>query len=1491
MKEPPVRSIRSVQYGILSEKDIVQLSTVDVSEITILKAGVVMTKGVNDPRLGSTSGEMLCSTCANPNDLCPGHSGHISLHQPVLNIEFASCVQKTLTCVCFHCSRVLFPPDHPNYQSLHAIKESKTRFTKIYDFCNKYRVCGSWGERPYQSGKARQDRLSGSFDFKDPPDEWEQVRTGGCGGIQPSYVLRDTNIYVVFEVPDLDKIQTALPICTPTDLRSILLHIRPTDLSLLGYDPEGISHPASMLWSKLFVPPTSIRPSKSRSYNSRVGGEDDLSLKLREILKFNQLLKKDPAIVNLVRYKYDSKLWLGRGQLDTRDGVSRVTSPYNQLQKCIAGYQDAKYQAGLEGDFGSIKKSIRDRFGGTKAKKGRLRNTLLGKRMDWSARSVITPDNYMNIGEVGVPVYMCMELTYPDKVASYNIHKLTELVRNGPDTYPGANYIQKRDQTRKLSLRVMDGYKIELEYGDTVYRHLQKGDWVLFNRQPSLHKLSLLAHKVRPTRNKSFTLHISCTKPYNADFDGDEMNLSVCLDELTKAEAQELLAVPRNMVKDGVPYICFQQHAILAAYLLTQPDERVSRARAFQILYQSPNLDLSNLKWGDCAEVSGRTVFSQCLPTDFYCNYGDLLIVNSQIVKGVLDKRHLNNGVIYTMWKDYGPDYTADFLTGTQLVLESYLSLKGSSIGVDDYSFKLSPEVQSEVDRAVEYVDRFAEHRPDDIGKTSESIENSICWALDKCRDIVGDHISNRILSSRGKNGLYDIFISGAKGNLTNLVQISGMVGQQMNHLSTRISESISHFNTGFSRAVAFGFITRPFASGLRPYEYYYHLIGSRVGLVDTAVKTSETGYCQRKLSKSMEDMIVDRSGVVRTGSGFVVQFVYGSNGWGSDGLECNTVRFVGMSDREITDFYNPSGVFSYPVSVRVQERCSHLQSLRSRIHQARLFCPVPFKRLVEKCEVYTDAKDLVLSPTEVLDWSEYMWTKLSKCAIHLFELECLFFDWLSCSELTQRRRVSRQSLGWLEYQLEKFISVHVSQPYESVGIIAAQNCSEPLTQMTLNRFHSSGQFSDLVSGVVRIREIINLKKKPVAPRMSLRPKPGHDPDTVAKSLIHFKFRHLVDRVSGEIPSLAQLDCFTSIWSVWESVSPGTPSVCTFFLKKSTCLELGLVPRSLIRIFCQLGIGLDNLLPRLLYSKYDDPQWYVLLITDGELLDCLGFENSVKLQTCGMTPLDRQLVANKLLDCTVQGIPGITDYYLDSSDASDPKIITKGSNLRALLAVETVEGQSVHTNCLMEISEVLGTNALLQGIVIELKSIMANNNVEINDRHITLIANAMCYKGTPMGMNYPGLCKSDSSIVKRAAFEKALDSFIRGAVVSQIDQCSTMTDSIIWNTTIPCGTGKVVVIPVTSDLPMCDSIRIRNIYRNCNRKVGGSYLYNHSQILRKFDRISSKGKVITACVKKEIEVIVFNPTYMDFVPSSPEYSDRWSFFSGEFQPSSPFDPL
>ena len=195
----------------------------------------------------------------------------------------------------------------------------------------------------------------------------------------------------------------------------------------------------------------------------------------------------------------------------------------------------------------------------------------MGKRVDFSARTVITPDPNIKIDQLGVPYKIAMNLTFPDIVNKYNIHKLTECVRNGPNKYPGAKSIKLKSNGNTISLQYVDRNSIQLEYGDIVHRHLKDDDTVLFNRQPSLHKMSMMAHRVKVMKYNTFRLNVSVTKPYNADFDGDEMNMHVPQSIQTSIELRQLARVPSQIISPRMngPIIVLVQDMLLGMYRIT----------------------------------------------------------------------------------------------------------------------------------------------------------------------------------------------------------------------------------------------------------------------------------------------------------------------------------------------------------------------------------------------------------------------------------------------------------------------------------------------------------------------------------------------------------------------------------------------------------------------------------------------------------------------------------------------------------------------------------------------------------------------------------------------------------------------------------------------------------------------------------------------------------------------------------------------------------
>jgi DNA-directed RNA polymerase II subunit RPB1 len=1465
--------VDSVQFGLLSSEEIEQLSAVEVSDVIINRSGIVHKNGVNDSAMGTVIRQMLCSTCGCEMQSCPGHMGHIKLETPVLNIEFISHVLKILTCVCFHCSRLLFPVDHPKYASTMKIDCKKKRQSEIYGFCQKIRKCTT-----HVDYKKRKDKTN--FDIN--ANNKSFVSCDGCNGDQPTYIRDDILIRAVFtlsfsEVEGIKSGEFEVPLLTPSKILTILKHIKHDDILLLGMDPVH-AHPSSMMWCNLVVPPVPMRPSRSKSNNTKIGGEDDLTIRLRGIVKANKQyseFSKSKTEVNLAKYVYNSSTYkdiqhvlLEMKHVDVPGKKVAKTSftLYQDLQRLVAGYQDSKYQnkATDGSEYGREKKSVRHRFTGQKAKKGRMRHTVFGKRQNYSSRTVITPYSNMDIDQVGVPKWICMKLTYPERVNRYNIHVLSDMVRNGADVHPGANYIVD-EKGKVISLKFVDRFNIKLHFGWIVRRHLKDGDDVLFNRQPSLHKQSLMAHRVKVMPGHSFRLHMAVTKPYNADFDGDEMNLQVVMDELTRSEARGLLSVRHNMVKDTVPLVCFQQNTVASAYLMSRPGEFLTKDDACQLLFQNKYFDISDVPT-DITLINGKEcftglqVFSACLPNQMYVQYDDLLIEKGQILKGRLTSSTLNKGVLYTIWKDFGVDAACDFISGMQLLLESYLNIQGLTVGVDDCYIDLPHDLKTKIVTAMNYVEQYSDHYPDNTGKPAEVIEKNICLILDKARDIVGDHVLGRLKENAQRNGLYEMIQSGAKGNETNIIQIVGLVGQQRNHHSMRMSNVTSHYKTGENKAYAHGMVCRSFFRGLRPEEYFNHLVGSRVGLVDTAVKTSETGYSQRRIAKAMEDLVVNIDKTVRNGRSDIVQYVYGDDGFDSSSVEPGLMRTIMLTEVDVLSQYrcvpsiknvkmDPSTLLRWAAEIHDYKSMWRLEIntllyLREQIidtmiyseYNNRCLCPVAFDRLLKRATFERASETMTdLTPKDVRETIMKFWNNLisTKVLIPTLKIKCLFWDWCSTKTIWHTFGLDRKSLRWFMSTVHDVLLRKSITPHESVGILASQHCAEPLIQLTLNRFHMSGQFSHLVSGVARMKEIINVVKNPKTPCMSIVVKPGYDLEDLGHKLTEVMSHQIIDNWQSSFTDndrKVRNHKFRTMWSRWQDVKDPiqTLIIC---MDKQNAIRLRISPRMLCNAlrYCDLRKKMMDFDSLFSYSDLNDENWWVCVnMTHDDIIWSDSYKHVIK-HTHGAVPHDDMVlmyIYEKMIkDCLVKGIRGLEDFYVGSKSFTEivqgiPKkvtknvIFTKGTNLIDVLNREEVESHLVVTNHIKEVEHTLGIDAACAAIENEWSNVMTVNNAHVGMRHIKLISEAMCYRGYVCPMTYQGICRENSSVIKKASFEKAMDSFIWGAAQGHNDVVDGCMDSVCWNGILKAGTGKVHLYAEPTNIPKYLTLQQDRIYGN-----------------------------------------------------------------------------
>lgn len=470
--------VKKIQFGILSPEEIRKRSVVEVTTNEIFNGTEPKPNGLFDPRMGVIDHNRVCQTCEQKNTFCPGHFGHINLGKPVFYVQFVKTVEKILKCVCFRCSKLLVDVNAPDAQAILGKKISaQKRWELMYKLCSRStkKRCGMHG-------------------------------TDGCGAKQPDKIYKEGVIKIAMEWKEKEaKEEGDAPgpaqetvrkiLLTADDVLKILRRLSDEDIESLGFSTK-FNRPEWMICTVLPVPPPAVRPSVRSDIGQR--SEDDLTHKLTSIIKANNQVK--------------SRLEKG-----TKEQVDIATQ---LLQYEVATLIDNQIP-GISPAMQRTGRPLRSLAERLKSKEGRIRGNLMGKRVDFSARSVITPDPCISIDELGVPLKIAMNLTFPEIVNRENMDEMKRFVQNGPDQYPGAKFVRKTREGRTIRLKNVDRSAIQLELGDVVERHLKDGDYVLFNRQPSLHKMSMMAHRVRVMPYNTFRLNVCVTPSFNADFDGD----------------------------------------------------------------------------------------------------------------------------------------------------------------------------------------------------------------------------------------------------------------------------------------------------------------------------------------------------------------------------------------------------------------------------------------------------------------------------------------------------------------------------------------------------------------------------------------------------------------------------------------------------------------------------------------------------------------------------------------------------------------------------------------------------------------------------------------------------------------------------------------------------------------------------------------------------------------------------------------------------------
>ena len=1104
----PISKIVGIQFGILSPEEIRKGSVAEITSKDTYVNGKPVIGGIFDPRMGVGEPGMICPTDGHDYMQSPGYFGHLELARPVFYIQFLSTVVKILHCVCFKCSKILI-----NKQKYKHVLEmsNEHRWKYIFAIASKIKRCG-----------------------EDTDD--------GCGCLRATKIKKEDLATIIMEWTKPNKENVTLRI-TPEMVIKIFKRISDEDVYFLGFSPIW-SRPEWMICQVLAIPPPAIRPSVKMDHQQR--SEDDLSHILMSIFKTNKILQE---------------------KIVAKSATNIIDDWTSVLQYYVATQIDNKIPGVLATAqrSGRPLKSIKDRLNG---KGGRMRANLMAKRVDYSARSVITADPNISIRELGIPMKIAKNITKPVVVNDMNKKYLLKLVLNGPDVYPGAKIWEKKNG-ETITLRYVDRNSIVLENGDIVHRHMLNGDPILFNRQPTLHRMSMMCHIAKiMKKGDTFRMNVADTKPYNADFDGDEMNLHAPQNIECDSELRNLAAVPYQIISpsSNSPIIGIYQDSMIGSYLFTGQDIIFTKREAMNLLMSFNNVNLLSLSK---KVITSFDIITQILPPlslklkngsfDDDKTNNLIKIVNGEYTEGQMDKGILNGGkgLINRICNDFGNMASSDFIDNLQNIVTNFLKINGFSVGISD--LLCNQTTISNIGKVISEknlnVKTLIEETQLGIFNNSSGKSN-----LDEFETKV-NNVLNQATAETAKIGLKNLrkdnrfvamFRAGSKGSELNISQMIACVGQQ-NVNNKRIpygfdERTLPHFTKFDDTPKARGFVESSYINGLSPSELFFHAMGGRVGLIDTAVKTSTTGYIQRRLVKGLEDLSVNYDMTVRSNKGKIVQFLYGDDGIDPIHVENQPLILLSMSVEEIYSHYSfpndnssekiMSAIFIPEILKQYKKERDELLKIESdmvdMIIGARndivenvfgnrqdnvVRCPVAFQHLINNIEgqqgLMNDSM-VDITPLEVYKMCENALNTLDKmfynAPTELFKICFHFF--LSPKELIFVRRFNRISIIVLIETIILQYKRALVAPGEMVGLISAQSIGEPVTQMTLNTFHFAGVSakSNVTRGVPRLEEILSLSSEPKNPLVSIFLK--HDDETNKERAT--KIMHMIEHTKLE---------------------------------------------------------------------------------------------------------------------------------------------------------------------------------------------------------------------------------------------------------------------------------------------------------------------------------------------------------------------------------------
>ncbi|KAL3647246.1 DNA-directed RNA polymerase III subunit 1 [Castilleja foliolosa] len=1368
------RRIESIQFSTFSGNEVLKAGEVQVSRgVYYDNVKNPIDNGLLDPHMGPPSKNCSCSTCYGNFRECPGHCGYLVLGLPVYNVGYLDTLVNILKCICKKCSRVLLE-ETVRQGFLTRMRNPRTEplkktelFKAVVKKCNT--MAGSkravkCSRCEYINGVVKRGPLKILHDRAKVADNYlEECQSA------------------ISHTKDYKGHAAVSSTIDPKMAYHLLKNMLVEDCELLYLSDR----PEKLIVTSILVPPTCIRPSVFVDGGTQ-SNENDITERLKRIIQANASLRQEICEPPL--------------------NISKRLTSWDDLQIEVAQYINSDVR-GLPFDM-SAAKPLSGFVQRLKGKQGRFRGNLSGKRVEYTGRTVISPDPNLKITQVGIPILMAQLLTYPERVSRHNIEKLRQCVRNGPSKYPGAKYIKHPDGTEiSLHFNLRKRHADELKYGYIVDRHLEDGDIVLFNRQPSLHRMSIMSHRARIMPWRTLRFNESVCNPYNADFDGDEMNMHVPQTEEARTEALMLMGVQNNLCtpKNGEILVASTQDFLTSSFLITRKDTFYDRS-AFSLMcsYMGDAMDPIDLPTPALLKPielwTGKQLFSVLLRPNakmrVYVNLtlaeksygktketmcpkdGFVYFRNSELISGQLGKATLGNGnkdgLYSVLLRDYGSHAAACCMNRLAKLSARWIGNHGFSIGINDVQpgVELNKEKKVTIDKeygeCTDYIQSYKSGSLEPLPgcNQAETLEAKITGTLNNIRETTANVCMKNL---HWRNSPLIMSQCGSKGSPINICQMVACVGQQSvggrRAPNGFVDRTLPHFQRDAKDPDAKGFVQNSFYTGLSATEFFFHTMGGREGLVDTAVKTADTGYMSRRLMKALEDLSVYYDNTVRTASACIVQFMYGGDGLDpaqmeeKSGLPLNLERLF----------------------MKAKATCPAMEQKSLTIEEIeKLFDEIIEKRLLKSKTAPEGGSAQDVTSLDMLSKEgcvEAFESSLRNFLKKKYPSSALTLK-LNESPHSEEDRFCLENVasnisGITRQQLAVFLETCITRYHSkriecgtAIGAIGAQSIGEPGTQMTLKTFHFAGVASmNVTLGVPRIKEIINAAKRITTPIITTTLKCDNN-DIIAKLVKGRIEKTLLEQIAKSIKT--------------KQTARSASIVITLDMKRIQG--------------AQLSIDGNTVKASILQTRQMKLKEQQIKVLDARKLEVVLQTDRSKIQ------FELHALKAKLSKVVVKGINTVERaIIINEAKEKDPsankklRLLVEGTGLLSVMGIDGVDGCKTTSNHIIEVEKTLGIEAARKKIIDEIQYTMSSHGMTIDIRHMMLLADLMTFKGEVLGITRYGVQKMKDSVLTLASFEKTADHLFNASVNGRVDKIEGVSECIIMGIPMPLGTGMLKI--------------------------------------------------------------------------------------------------